>query len=105
MKRSCGCCLPELSVLSNSFRARQMGETATGATGRDRIAAVAREHFGRDLDVIDRAQREKDAVAYDARFGIDPPLYAGELITAPEAVTDAVRWRLQRLRAVLEMVH
>ncbi len=98
-------CVPELNVLSSCLRARQTGRATTAATGHDRIAAMAREHFGRDLDVIDRAQREKDAVAYDARFGIDPPLYAGELIGAPEAVTDAVRWRLQRLRAVLEMVH
>ena len=97
-------CVPELNVLSSCLRARQTGRATTAATGHDRIAAMAREHFGRDLDVIDRAQREKDAVAYDARFGIDPPLYAGELIGAPEAVTDAVRWRLQRLRAVLEMV-
>ena len=95
-------CVPELNVLSSCLRARQTGQATTG---HDRIAAVAREHFGRDLDVIDQTQREKDAVAYDARFGIDPPLYAGNLIVVPEAVTDAVRWRLQRLRAVLEMVH
>ncbi len=48
--------------------------------------------------------RDKDAIDYDARFGIDPPMYARELVGVPEAVIDAVRWRLQRLRAVLEML-
>ena len=32
-------------------------------------------------------------------------MYATELVGVPEAVIDAVRWRLQRLRAVLEMLH
>ncbi len=71
----------------------------------DRIATAAMEHFGRNLDVIDQEERDKDALDYDARFGIDPPMYASELVGVPEAVIDAVRWRLQRLRAVLEMLH
>ncbi len=94
-------CLPELTILSASFRARQRGQTTTD---HDRIAAVAMEHFGRNLDVIDKQEREKDPLSYDARFGIDPPIYTGDLIGTPDAVTDAVRWRLQRLRAVLEML-
>ncbi len=71
----------------------------------DRIATAAMEHFGRNLDVIDQEERDKNAIDYDARFGIDPPMYASELVGVPEAVIDAVRWRLQRLRAVLEMLH
>ena len=70
----------------------------------DRIATASMEHFGRNLDVIDQEERDKDALDYDARFGIDPPMYARELVGVPEAVIDAVRWRLQRLRAVLEML-
>ena len=70
----------------------------------DRIATAAMEHFGRNIDVIDREERDKDALDYDARFGIDPPMYARELVGVPEAVIDAVRWRLQRLRTMLEMV-
>ena len=94
-------CLPELTILSVSIRARQRGQTTTD---HDRIATVAMEHFGRNLDVIDQQERDKDPLFYDARFGIDPPIYAGDLIGTPDAVTDAVRWRLQRLRAVLEML-
>ena len=111
-------CVPELNILSDSFRGREfrgwgreMGENETGEEAgqidldHDRIAMAAMEHFGRNLDVIDQEERDKDAIDYDARFGIDPPMYARELVGVPEAVIDAVRWRLQRLRSVLEMVH
>ena len=95
-------CVPELNILSDSFRGREMEENVLD---HDRIATAAIEHFGRNLDVIDHEERDKDVLDYDARFGIDPPMYARELVGVPEAVIDAVRWRLQRLRAVLEMVH
>ena len=95
-------CVPELNILSDSFRGREMEENVLD---HDRIATVAMEHFGRNLDVIEQEERDKDAIDYDARFGIDPPMYARELVGVPEAVIDAVRWRLQRLRAVLEMLH
>ena len=111
-------CVPELNILSDSVRGREfrgwgreMGENETGEEAgqidldHDRIATAAMEHFGRNLDVIDQEERDKDALDYDARFGIDPPMYARELVGVPEAVIDAVRWRLQRLRAVLEMLH
>ena len=111
-------CVPELNILSDSFRGREfrgrgreMEENDAGEEAgqidldHDRIATVAMEHFGRNLDVIDQEERDKDAIDYDARFGIDPPMYARELVGVPEAVVDAVRWRLQRLRAVLEMLH
>ena len=103
-------CVPELNILSDSFRRRDGGgewvvEMEENDLDQDRIAAAAMKHFGRNLDVIDQEERDKDALEYDARFGIDPPMYARELVGVPEAVIDAVRWRLQRLRAVLEMVH
>ena len=111
-------CVPELNILSDSFRGREfrgwgreMEENDTGEEAgqidldHDRIATAAMEHFGRNLDVIDQEERDKNAIDYDARFGIDPPMYARELVGVPEAVIDAVRWRLQRLRAVLEMLH
>ncbi len=108
-------CLPELNILCDSFRGREwgrgIGENRAGEEAgqidldQDRIATAAMEHFGRNIDVIDREQRDKDALDYDARFGIDPPVYASELVGVPEAVIDAVRWRLQRLRSVLEMLH
>ena len=111
-------CVPELNILSDSFRdrelrgrGREMEENEAGEEvgqvelDHDRIAMAAMEHFGRNLDVIDQEERDKDALDYDARFGIDPPMYARELVGVPEAVIDAVRWRLQRLRAVLEMLH
>ena len=96
--------LPELNILSTFFqeRAREMEETVVD---HDRIATAAMEHFGRNIDVIDQEERDKNSISFDARFGIDPPRYAHGLIGAPEAVIDAVRWRLQRLRAVLEMLH
>ena len=104
-------CVPELNILSDSFRGREMEENDAGEGSEqidcdhDRIATAAMEHFGRNLDVIDQEERDKNAIDYDARFGIDPPMYASELVGVPEAVIDAVRWRLQRLRAVLEMLH
>ncbi len=109
-------CVPELNILSDSFRdrefwGREMEENDAGEGSdqidcdHDRIATAAMEHFGRNIDVIDQEERDKNAIDYDARFGIDPPMYASELVGVPEAVIDAVRWRLQRLRAVLEMVH
>ena len=109
-------CVPELNILSDSFRdrefrGREMEENDAGEGSEqieldhDRIATAAMEHFGRNLDVIDQEERDKDALDYDARFGIDPPMYASELVGVPEAVIDAVRWRLQRLRSVLEMLH
>ena len=99
-------CLPELNILSDSFREREWeGEAEEKDLDHDRIATAAMEHFGRNIDVIAREERDKDALDYDARFGIDPPMYARELVGVPEAVIDAVRWRLQRLRAVLEMLH
>ncbi len=103
-------CVPELNILSDSFRDRERGgewgdEMEENDLDRDRIATAAMEHFGRNLDVIDQEERDKDAIDYDARFGIDPPVYASELVGVPEAVIDAVRWRLQRLRATLEMLH
>ncbi len=109
-------CVPELNILSDSFRdrefrGREMEENDAGEGSEqidfdhDRIATAAMEHFGRNLDVIDQKERDKNAIDYDARFGIDPPMYASELVGVPEAVIDAVRWRLQRLRSVLEMVH
>ena len=96
--------VPELNILSNFFqdRAREMEETVVD---HDRIATAAMEHFGRNIDVIDQEERDKNSISFDARFGIDPPRYAHGLIGAPEAVIDAVRWRLQRLCAVLEMLH
>ena len=96
-------CLPELNILSDSFRARE-GEMEDTDLDHDRIATAAMKHFGRNIDVIAQEERDKDAIDYDARFGIDPPMYARELVGVPEAVIDAVRWRLQRLRAVLEML-
>ena len=103
-------CVPELNILSDSFRRREWGgewgdEMEEDDRDHDRIATAAMEHFGRNIDVIDQEERDKDALDYDARFGIDPPMYARELVGVPEAVIDAVRWRLQRLRAVLEMLH
>ena len=106
-------CIPELNILSDTFRERghEMEEneasekTEQTDLDHDRIATAAMEHFGRNIDVIDQEERDKNAIDYDARFGIDPPMYARELVGVPEAVIDAVRWRLQRLRAVLEMVH
>ena len=101
-------CVPELNILSDSFRGRGReweDEMEEDVLDHDRIATAAMEHFGRNLDVIDQEERDKDALDYDARFGIDPPMYARELVGVPEAVIDAVRWRLQRLRAVLEMLH
>ncbi len=102
-------CIPELNILSDSFRRRDSecewgDEIEENDLDHDRIATAAMEHFGRNIDVIDREQRDKDALDYDARFGIDPPMYARELVGVPEAVIDAVRWRLQRLRTMLEMV-
>ena len=97
-------CLPELNILSDSFLARE-GEMEDTDLDHDRIATAAMKHFGRNIDVIAQEERDKDALDYDARFGIDPPMYARELVGVPEAVIDAVRWRLQRLRAVLEMLH
>lgn len=94
-------CVPELNILSDSFKRREEEENELD---KDRIAMVAMEHFQRNIDVIDQEERNKDALTYDARFGIDPPIYATELVGTPEAVIDAVRWRLQRLRAMLEMV-
>ncbi len=106
-------CVPELNILSDSFRDREFREwggesgdaTEENDLDHDRIAAAAMEYFGRDLDRIDQEERDKDTLDYDARFGIDPPVYASELVGVPEAVIDAVRWRLQRLRAMLEMLH
>ena len=108
-------CVPELNILSDSFRGREwgreIGENKAGEEAgqldldHDRIATAAMEHFGRNIDVIAQEERDKDVLDYDARFGIDPPMYARELVGVPEAVVDAVRWRLQRLRAVLEMLH
>ena len=103
-------CVPELNILSDSFRRREWGgewedEMEEHDLDHDRIATAAMEFFGRNIDVIDQEERDKDALDYDARFGIDPPMYACELVGVPEAVIDAVRWRLQRLRAVLEMLH
>ena len=106
-------CIPELNILSDSFRDREFREwggesgdaTEENDLDHDRIAAAAMEYFGRDLDRIDQEERDKDALDYDARFGVDPPMYATELVGVPEAVIDAVRWRLQRLRAMLEMLH
>ena len=102
-------CIPELNILSDSFRRRDSecewgDEIEENDLDHDRIATAAMEHFGRNIDVIDREERDKDALDYDARFGIDPPVYARELVGVPEAVIDAVRWRLQRLRTMLEMV-
>ncbi len=99
-------CLPELNILSDSFRGREWeDEVEEKDLDHDRIATAAMEHFGRNIDVIAQEERDKDVLDYDARFGIDPPMYARELVGVPEAVIDAVRWRLQRLRSVLEMVH
>ncbi len=96
--------LPELNILSKFFqeRAREMEETVVD---HDRIATIAMRFFGRDLDKLGQEERENECDSVEARFGIDPPSYAYDLIGAPEAVIDAVRWRLQRLRAVLEMLH
>ncbi len=95
--------VPDLNILSNFFqeRAREMEETVVD---RDRIATIAMNFFGRDLDKLDQEERDNEYDSVEARFGIDPPRYAHDLIGAPEAVIDAVRWRLQRLRAVLEML-
>ena len=86
-------CLPELNTLSDSFRGREfrgwgreIGENKAGEEARqidldqDRIATAAMEHFGRNIDVIAQEERDKDALDYNARFGIDPPMYASELI-------------------------
>jgi len=96
--------LPELNILSNFFRerAREMEEAVVD---HDRIATIAMSFFGRDLDKLDQEERDNACDSVEARFGIDPPMYARELVGVPEAVVDAVRWRLQRLRAVLEMLH
>ena len=94
-------CVPELNILSDSFKRREDEENDLD---HDRIATAAMEHFKRNIDVIDQEERDKDILTYDARFGIDPPIYATELVGTPEAVIDAVRWRLQRLRAMLEML-
>jgi hypothetical protein len=75
-------CLPELNTLSRFLRAHEFGRTAIE---HDPIAAVAREHFGRELEAVDEPDTD-------------------DLIGAPEAIADAVRWRLERLRAVMEMV-
>ena len=108
-------CVPELNILSDSFRDREREwemeeneaheEAGQVDLDHDRIATAAMEYFGRNIDIIDQEERDKDALDYDARFGIDPPMYASELVGVPEAVIDAVRWRLQRLRSVLEMLH
>ena len=94
--------LPELNILSDSIRAREMRETNRD---HDRIAAAAMEHLGRNLDEIDQEEQDQNSDDDHARSDVDPPRYAHDLIGAPEAVIDAVRWRLQRLRAVLEMLH
>ena len=96
--------LPELNILSKFFqeRAREMEQTVVD---HDRIAMIAMNFFGRDLDKLDHEERDNASESVEARFGIDPPMYPHDLIGAPEAVIDAVRWRLQRLRAVLEMLH
>ena len=94
-------CIPELNILSDSFKRREDEENELD---KDRISTTAMEHFQRNIDVIDKEERNKDILTYDARFGIDPPIYACELVGTPEAVIDAVRWRLQRLRAMLEML-
>ena len=96
--------LPELNILSDFFRerAREMEETLVD---HDRIATIAMNFFGRDLDKLDQEERDNASESVEARFGVDPPMYPHDLIGAPEAVVDAVRWRLQRLRAVLEMLH
>ena len=95
--------LPELNILSKFFQewARGMEETVVD---HDRIATIAMNFFGRDLDKLDQEERDNACESVEAHFGIDPPRYAHDLIGAPEAVIDAVRWRLQRLRAVLEML-
>ncbi len=95
--------LPELNILSNFFqeRARELEQTLVD---HDRIATIAMNFFGRDLDKLDHEERDDACESVEARFGIDPPTCAHDLIGAPEAVIDAVRWRLQRLRAVLEML-
>ena len=96
--------LPELNILSKFFqeRAREIEEIVVD---HDRIATIAMSFFGRDLDELDQEERDNACESVEARFGIDPPMYAHDLIGAPEAVIDAVRWRLQRLGAVLEMLH
>ena len=96
--------LPELNILSKFFqeRAREMEETLVD---HDRIATIAMNVFGRDLDKLDQEERDNACESVEASFGIDPPVYAHDLIGAPEAIVDAVRWRLERLRAVLEMLH
>ena len=96
--------LPELNILSNFFqeRAREMEETVVD---HDRIATIAMNFFGRDLDKLEQEERDNAREPDEARLDIDPPSYAHDLIGAPEAVIDAVRWRLQRLRAVLDMLH
>ena len=78
-------CLPELNILSGSFRGREwgreIGENKAGEEAgqidldQDRIATAAMEHFGRNIDVIAQEEREKDALDYDARFGIDLSLH------------------------------
>lgn len=94
--------LPERNILCDSFRPREIRENDMD---HDRLATAAMEHFGRDIDVIDQEERDKNAIDYAARFGIDPPTYTCELVGVPEAVIDAVRWRLQRLRAALRLLH
>ena len=96
--------LPKLNILSTFFqeRAREMEETVVDHDG---IATIAMSFFGRDLDKFDQEERDNACESVEARFDIDPPRYAHDLIGAPEAIIDAVRWRLQRLRTVLEMLH
>ena len=96
--------LPELNILSDFFRERAR-ETEETLVDHDRIATIAMNFFGRDLDKLDQEERGNASESVEARFGVDPPMYPHDLIGAPEAVVDAVRWRLQRLRAVLEMLH
>ena len=95
--------VPELNILSKFFqeRARKMDEPVVD---RDRIATIAMNFFDRDLDKLDQEERDNEYDSVEARLGIDPPTCAYDLIGAPEAVIDAVRWRLERLRAVLEML-
>ena len=54
-------CVPELNILSDSFRARE-GEMEDIDLDHDRIATAAMKHFGRNLDVIDQEERDKDTL-------------------------------------------
>ncbi len=73
-------CVPELNILSDSFREWEWEmeeneaheEAGQVDLDHDRIATAAMEHFGRNIDVIDQEERDKDAIDYDARFGVDP---------------------------------